>query len=357
MERAAKLALETQIDLQQLPRALNQLFVAELTSAGVQRARVTSERRQLGCQFLLRGNGIVIFLSLEPQLVALLVRRVLGQPPRIDSGAALGPATVGAATAMVAEVARRVSRQGPLVPDLSVARDGRPSAIALGSQLAWTVDFWMRLEGTAYAGFVAVSPDVPNVGGTPRRPTNGSSRVPITLPLLLARCVLGGDDYRSLCVGDVVVPDSDTSRWLTAVYGGAPLPDEVNVSLCSPGATRALVLSSRGGKLCLAGSTEMSYDVPVASKQVGGSESNQATLEAPTADVVMDAPVVVHLELGSVTLSAQSWLELRVGDVVCSDLPVGRPVTLRVAARAVAEGELVAVDGHVGVRIQRFFSA
>ena len=79
MERAAKLALETQIDLQQLPRALNQLFVAELTSAGVQRARVTSERRQLGCQFLLRGNGIVIFLSLEPQLVALLVRRVLGE--------------------------------------------------------------------------------------------------------------------------------------------------------------------------------------------------------------------------------------------------------------------------------------
>jgi flagellar motor switch/type III secretory pathway protein FliN len=69
----------------------------------------------------------------------------------------------------------------------------------------------------------------------------------------------------------------------------------------------------------------------------------------------MDAPVVVHLELGSVSLSAQSWLGLRVGDVVCSELPVGKPVTLRVAERAVAEGELVTVDGHVGVRVQRFF--
>jgi flagellar motor switch/type III secretory pathway protein FliN len=145
--------------------------------------------------------------------------------------------------------------------------------------------------------------------------------------------------------------------WVMSACSGAPLPEKIGALLCSPGADRALVLSSRSGKLCLAGETNMGYDVPVASNRAAGSESNPAGQDAPAADVIMDAPVAVHLELGSVTLSAQAWLGLRVGDVVCSELPIGRPVTLRVADRAVAEGELVSVDGQVGVRIQRFFSA
>jgi type III secretion system YscQ/HrcQ family protein len=357
LERGAKQALEGQVDLQSLRPILSQLFMAELTNAGVQRARVTSERRPLGCQFLLRGSGLVIFLSLEPALVALLVRRVLGQPPRIDDGAVMGPATTGAALAILAEIARRASRGAPLTPDLPLGRDGRPTSLAVGAQQAWAVDFWMRLDNTSYAGFAAITaeksaPSAPKLSPEPR------TALPITLPLLVARCVLSVDDYGSLCVGDVVVPDeSNALDWLKAVLGGAPIAEKVGALLCSPGATRALVLSARGGKLCLAGETNMSYDGPVASKQAAGSESRQGSQDAPAADVVMDAPVVVHLELGGVTLSAQSWLGLRVGDVVCSDLPVGRPVTLRVADRAVAEGELVSVDGQVGVRIQRFFGA
>lgn len=357
IERAAKRALDSQIDLGELPRILSQLFVAELTTAGVQRARVTSERRQLGCQFLLRGSGIVIFLSLEPALVALLVRRVLGQPPRIDSGAALGPATTGASLAILAEVARRASRGAPLVPDVPVAGGGRRAPLAGDLRRAWTADFWMRLDNTSYAGFVAITAEQPATSEPPLRwePRNV---LPISLPLLLARCVLSADDYHGLCVGDVVVPgEPQAVRSIVSIFGGEPLQEQVSVWLCSPGATRALVLSSRNGKLCLAGETDMSYDEVVTSKQAAGSELRQGDRDAPAANVILEAPVVVHLELGSVTLSAQSWLGLRVGDVVCSELPVGHPITLRVADRAVAEGELVSVDGQVGVRIQRFFDA
>lgn len=357
LEQAAKQALESQIDLAELPRVLSQLFMAELTNAGVQRARVTSERRQLGCQFLLQGSGMVTFLSLEPALVALLVRRVLGQPPRIDDGAAMGPATTGAALAIVAEVARRLSREAPLVPDLSMVRDGRAPAIATGAQRAWAVDFWMRLDNMSYAGFAAVGIDKSAQRASKCGPRLRTA-LPISLRLLVGRCVLSADDYRSLCIGDVVVPDeSSTLTWVGSVRGGAPIPDGVSALLCSPGAARCLALSARNGKLCLAGEANMSYEVTVASKQVAGPEPTQAGQDAPAANVVMDAPVAVHLELGSVTLSAQAWLGLRVGDVVCSELPVGRAVTLRVADRAVAEGELVSVDGRVGVRIQRFFGA
>lgn len=356
LQQAAKRAFESRVDLSELPRIASQLFLAEWCDAGVQRARVTSERRHLGCEFVVRGDGLVIFLSLEPTLVALLVRRVLGQPPRVDTGHTLGPATMGASLAILTEVARRVSRGAPLTPDLTPLRDERSVALAVAPQPAWSVDFWVRLDNTSYSGFAAISADGSAVG---QRATaiDVSRALPIRLPLIIARCVLDSGDYHSLSVGDVVVPnESDGSSWAPAKRSGTSLPEGSVAWLCSPGATRALALRSHQGKLCLAGVTDLSYDVGVTSKQPANPEAPDAQ-PAPAADVALDAPVVLHLELGAVTLPAQAWLSLRVGDVVCSDLPVGQPVTLRTAERAVAEGELVTVDGQVGVRIQRFFDA
>jgi len=45
----------------------------------------------------------------------------------------------------------------------------------------------------------------------------------------------------------------------------------------------------------------MSYDVAVGSKQAAGPQTNQGAKDAPAAEVVLDAPVVIHLELGTVT--------------------------------------------------------
>lgn len=359
LERAAKRALESHVDLTLLPLVSNQLFLMEFSGAGVQRSRITSERKQLGCQLMFRSRDLIIFLSLEPPLVAHLVRRVLGQPPRVDSNSALGLATTGAALAILSEVARRISRGVPLAPDFSVSPDGKPTPLAVGAQRAWGVDFWIRLDGVSYAGFAAVTPD--RGPSAPEKPEDAllagvQAQSPISLPLVIARCVLDAADYQTLCVGDVVLPEEPNNlTWTTTSVATGVIADGVHTWLCSPGASRALALSSRNGKLCLAGTTHLSYDAAVTSKQAPGQDGKQPSADVSAADVIMDAPVVVHLELGSVSLSAQSWLGLRVGDVVCSELPVGKPVTLRVAERAVAEGELVTVDGHVGVRVQRFF--
>src|SRR5690606_12089709 len=201
------------------PRIVNQLFLAEWSNAGVQRARVTSERRHLGCEFIIHGTGLVIFLSLEPTLVALLVRRVLGQPPRIDTGHTLGPATTGASLAIVTEVARRVSRGAPLVHDLTPLQGERSTALSIGPQRAWAVDFWVRLDNTSYSGFAALSVDTAT-SNAKTVSIDSSRALPIRLRLVVARCVLAADDYRSLCVGDVVVPnESDGSSWTAANRG------------------------------------------------------------------------------------------------------------------------------------------
>jgi flagellar motor switch/type III secretory pathway protein FliN len=72
-------------------------------------------------------------------------------------------------------------------------------------------------------------------------------------------------------------------------------------------------------------------------------------------DAALDAPVVVRVELGVVSLSARRWAELRPGDVLETGQPLGEAVVLRIAGRAVARGELVDVDGQVGVRVREVF--
>ncbi len=72
--------------------------------------------------------------------------------------------------------------------------------------------------------------------------------------------------------------------------------------------------------------------------------------------IVADAPVVVRVEVGAVTLPARRWIELAAGDVLTLEKPLGAAVVLRVASRAIAEGELVNVDGELGVRVRRVLS-
>ena len=69
-------------------------------------------------------------------------------------------------------------------------------------------------------------------------------------------------------------------------------------------------------------------------------------------DIALEAPVVVRVEVASVTLTARQWGALRPGDVLETGLRLSEPVVLRVAGREVARGELVSIDGELGVRVQ-----
>jgi flagellar motor switch/type III secretory pathway protein FliN len=71
------------------------------------------------------------------------------------------------------------------------------------------------------------------------------------------------------------------------------------------------------------------------------------------ADAVLEAPIVVRIEIGTVTLSAREWAGIRPGDVISAGQRIAEPAILRVGGREVARGELVNVDGELGVRIQR----
>lgn len=75
--------------------------------------------------------------------------------------------------------------------------------------------------------------------------------------------------------------------------------------------------------------------------------------DAPTlTEVVLDAAVVVRVEVAEVSLTAREWARLSPGDVLETGVRIAEPVALRVNGRVVARGELVDVEGEVGVRIR-----
>ena len=70
-------------------------------------------------------------------------------------------------------------------------------------------------------------------------------------------------------------------------------------------------------------------------------------------DAVGEAPIVVRVEIGAAEMPAHAWASSARGTSSRSAVPSPSLVTLRVAGHILAEGELVDIEGEVGVRILR----
>jgi flagellar motor switch/type III secretory pathway protein FliN len=80
-------------------------------------------------------------------------------------------------------------------------------------------------------------------------------------------------------------------------------------------------------------------------------DTSMSQEESELEQIVGETPVVVRLELGSVEMSAAEWAALRLGDVIASGRRLEEAVSLRTGGREIARGELVEIEGEIGVRI------
>jgi type III secretion system YscQ/HrcQ family protein len=90
-------------------------------------------------------------------------------------------------------------------------------------------------------------------------------------------------------------------------------------------------------------------------------QSDEAVAVSETGDAVNESllrelPVQITCEIGRVTLSAKEVLELRPGAVLPVGRPLAGPVDLTAGGRVLARGELVDVEGEIGVRITEIVS-
>ena len=86
-----------------------------------------------------------------------------------------------------------------------------------------------------------------------------------------------------------------------------------------------------------------------------GPPKTTATEEARL-DSLLDMTLPVTIEFGRTTLSIQEVLGLAPGSVVQLDRLVGEAVDIYVSDRRLAEGEVVIVGDHFGVRVTRLLT-
>lgn len=69
------------------------------------------------------------------------------------------------------------------------------------------------------------------------------------------------------------------------------------------------------------------------------------------ADLLNDIPLQLAVELGRVAITAEGVVGLKIGHVIDLNRPAGEPLELSVNGKVVGRGELVEIDGNLGVRI------
>ena len=165
---------------------------------------------------------------------------------------------------------------------------------------------------------------------------------------------IASSDLGALQVRDVVLLDRVTAR----PHKGETGPAVLRLGRGRVGRMEAELLLEDGQYKAKITGFSLGEEPPPGSEPAGsGAESpGESTSvenngEADGADLVADIPLQIAVELSRVSVSADQVVSLKVGQIVDLGRAPGDPVELSVNGKLVARGELVEVEGSLGVRI------
>ncbi len=330
----ARRSVRSAIHLAALPSALSELLTADvdLITQKVAGPDALRELPSIEVRLVSSDEKLEVTVAAEPALACAAMARVLHRPVHLSApDAPLGPVLGGAWAALVVEAARRAGNRLAL-------RLGSPAASPAGSD-SLTVVATLLLDGRPYAVGARVRA-TPSPTGDPRfdPSLDELGDLPISLPLVVGVCRTSPSDLEALEPGDAWVCGEGWLLGAGAVGRGA---------LAAPGTERGVAVDVvDSGDLVLRGETvDLMVDLAT---EAAMTDSND-----PLGQSLLDAPMVVRVELGSVSMTAREWAELGPGDVILAGRRIAEPAVLRVGGREVARGELVSVEGELGVRIQQ----
>ena len=192
---------------------------------------------------------------------------------------------------------------------------------------------------------------MPPMPADPPDPAKGS--VPALPPdLTLQLCAhaatvqLTRAELTTLAAGDALIPERCRLRRADDGFHG-------EVQLHAAGSTRTTFHCRGGGSELRIEHIEHHGGEPTMTegKVVREDDGGQRASE-----LAGDAPVELCLELARFTVTLDELARLAPGDALSTGKPIGQRVALRAGKVLVAEGELVDVDGEVGVRLTRVSS-
>ncbi|MBI2394694.1 MAG: FliM/FliN family flagellar motor switch protein [Deltaproteobacteria bacterium] len=299
-----------------------------------------------GALIVLGEPGSAVAIEVEAEL-ALAVASALagGGLPRVARGRGVDPEVAGAIAGVLQWLAREAGVEAPVLA-IDPPRDALPS---LGLEVL-TIDVAVKLGVLRATVRVAVS--VPELDRTPAFSAIDALHrlgdTPLTLPVVIAHGTARAGDLADLRAGDVIVVDhrldgcalvAPAARAGVQARGIEPREGRVQVRI-------------EGGPVELAAAAAPSENVDPMTDETGATMQLPALEEgARLAEDLAELPLAVRVEIGSATLAAREWAALGPGDVVVLDRRVGDAVSLRIGGKVLARGELVEVDGAVGVRI------
>ncbi|HEU4578583.1 MAG TPA: FliM/FliN family flagellar motor switch protein [Polyangiaceae bacterium] len=329
--------LDAALDWQGIGRALG-----DLLGADVQLGPVQTDCRREGVPFVgeqcleLRFpvHGLRLWLEPERDLWRSCVARLLDQEFQLGwADTSIEAALRGAGAALALEVARRAARAE--APELASEQPREPGwLLHAGASL--------RLGGKLYR--VAACAALERAGAPGLRAPIELRRLgalPLRVPWVAALSSAPLTTLESLALGDVWLPGAEA--W---VAGETPRSAGL---LVPPRSRRGIPVRVQGGRTVL-GAEIVAVPEEAPPGEMGAPMSQQ---ESELEQVVGETPVVVRLELGAIEMSAAEWAALRPGDVLASGCRVEEGVSLRTGGREIARGELVEIDGEIGVRITR----
>lgn len=95
---------------------------------------------------------------------------------------------------------------------------------------------------------------------------------------------------------------------------------------------------------------------PMPEPQDFGADAAMMAGYAAPLETLLEVSLPVTIEFGRTSMTVQEILQLGQGSVIQLQRMVGEPVDIYVSDRKLAEGEVVVVGEHFGVRITKIFS-
>ena len=157
---------------------------------------------------------------------------------------------------------------------------------------------------------------------------------------------LPASTLRELGRGDVIVLDEsdltrDGDRWRGQVRAGLS------------GSRHHLHCAIEEQALCVLGYAHQE-ELNVTQGTIIDKAGETAAEGAAASDLAADAPIELQVEVARFSVSLGELQRLQAGDVLTTGRKIGERVHLQVGGQSFAEGELVDVEGEVGVRLLRF---
>jgi flagellar motor switch/type III secretory pathway protein FliN len=290
-------------------------------------------------------------LEMESALAAAVVARILRRPPpvAVNVTAPPSPAIAGAVAAVIVAAARRAQASPSPLRVVSAGAAAVLEAEFAAEPETLALSLTVLVGDDAYAARVVLRRTAALSAPPPAwsvRALLSLGAVPLSIPVVACGARAQLAEVAALRAGDAWLPGT----WpLELDRGGASDSLRGPVLLATPDASSGVrARLAPGGRLVLSGEADA---VCAAEADMTEPYGEGALLEA-----VGDVPVVVRVEIGDAQMSAREWASLRKGDVITLGRRVGDQVVLRVGGVAIAWGELVNVDGEVGVRIAERFA-